>query len=116
MAGELTVVPAEQKLVALITCPDQNSAEQLAEALVASQAAACVNIVPGITSLYRWQGEVCRDQEHLLVVKTTEQARERVAAAVTKHHRYDEPELIFLPLHSGSESYLAWVSAQVEEA
>lgn len=98
----------------MITCPDLASADALASHIVASHSAACVNLLGGLTSIYRWKGEVCRDSEVLLLVKTTEQKREAVAAAVTELHPYDEPELIFLPFHSGSRSYLRWLGEQTQ--
>ena len=98
----------------MITCPDLASADALASRLVASHSAACVNLIGGLTSVYRWKGEICRDSEVLLVVKTTLEKREAVAEVVSELHPYDEPELIFLPLHSGSESYLRWLTEQTE--
>lgn len=112
MAGELEIVAGGDNLVALITCPSEDSATALAERLVADRVVACVNMVPGITSIYRWQGKVCRDKECLLVVKTTSARREGVAAAITALHPYDEPELLFLPIDSGSKTYLNWLIEQ----
>lgn len=113
MARELSLGEGGDALVALITCPDANSASVLADKLVGGQAAACVNIVPGLTSVYRWKGEICRDSEQLLVVKTNESNRHRVAQVLTELHPYDEPELLFLPVSSGSETYLDWLQNQV---
>lgn len=112
MAGKLEIVAGGDSLVALITCPSEESATALAERLVADRVVACVNMVPGITSVYRWQGEVCRDRECLLVAKTTAARREGVAAAITALHPYDEPELLFLPIDSGSKTYLHWLVEQ----
>mgnify|MGYP001359773779 CR=1 FL=1 len=113
MAGKLEIVEGEKALVGLVTCPDEETASALAEALVDEQAAACVNIIPGLTSIYRWKGEVCRDREYLLVIKTTSARREAVAEQLTALHPYEEPELIFLPLDSGSRGYLGWLAEQV---
>ncbi len=113
MAGELRVVEGGDTLVALITCPNEESAQALSEQLVAQQAAACVNMVAGLTSVYRWQGEICRDSEWLLIVKVTEESRALVADILSQYHPYDEPELVFLPIHSGSSSYLSWLREQV---
>lgn len=100
--------------VAFITCPDSESANKLADLIIDRQAAACVNIVPGLTSVYRWKGEVCRDSELLLVVKTRQEKREELAAVVAENHPYTEPELIFLPITSGSQTYLEWVTKHVQ--
>lgn len=112
MAGKLDIVSGGDNLVALITCPGEESATALAERLVADCVVACVNMVPGVTSIYRWQGKVCRDQEWLLVAKTTSARREGVASAITALHPYEEPELLFLPIESGSKTYLNWLVEQ----
>ena len=112
MAGKLEVQDGGECLVTLITCPTEESAKQLASELVGQEAAACVNMIGGVRSVYRWQGKICDDQETLLVVKTRESKRTQVAEIVSSHHPYDEPELIFLPIHSGSTSYLQWVLDQ----
>ncbi len=99
--------------VAFITCPNEESANKLADLLIANHLAACVNIVPGLTSVYRWQGEVCRDSELLLIVKTRKERRAAIASLLEESHPYSEPELIFLPITSGSQGYLDWVSKHV---
>lgn len=116
MAGKLEIVEGGEALVALVTCPNEESASKLAESLVGKGIAACVNLLPGLTSIYRWKGEICRDQETLLVIKTTVEKRIEVAEQLTQHHPYDEPELLFLPVQSGSESYLKWLTEQVKSA
>lgn len=113
MARELTLTEGTGQLVALVTCPSQESANELADKLVGEFAAACVNVIPKLTSVYRWQGKICRDEELLLVIKTTVNRREAVADIVSSTHPYDEPELIFLPIHSGSTTYLGWLVEQV---
>ena len=112
MAGKLDIVDGGEALVALITVPAEN-VDTVASALVESGSAACVNVIGGLTSVYRWKGEVCRDSESLLVVKTNSANRQSVADVLTEHHPYDEPELIFLSIHSGSKSYLGWLNEMV---
>jgi periplasmic divalent cation tolerance protein len=85
------------------------AAESLASQLVDAQLAACVNIVPGVTSVYRWQGAVHKDPELLLVVKTRAALLEALTARVRQLHPYDEPEVLALPAAGGSSSYLRWV-------
>jgi periplasmic divalent cation tolerance protein len=114
LAGKLTVTDGGGALVTLVTCPDRASADRLADTLVEARAAACVNIVPGLTSVYRWKGEICRDAEFLLVIKTAQVRRELVAQILSEHHPYEEPELLFLPVHSGSATYLEWLGEQVK--
>ena len=82
MARELTLTEGTGQLVALVTCPSQESANELADKLVGEFAAACVNVIPKLTSVYRWQGKICRDEELLLVIKTTVNRREAVADIV----------------------------------
>ena len=102
-----------EPLIVLVTAGSQQEAEEIAGALVAEELAACVNVVPGITSLYRWQGEVQRDQEWLLVVKSRRDVLDEVVQRVRELHSYDLPETIALPLVGGSEPYLAWLVGEV---
>lgn len=102
----------EERLV-WVTVGSREEGERLAEALVGERLAACVHVVGPIRSIYRWQGEVHRDEEHLLFIKTT---RERCAALerrVRELHSYDVPEVIVLPIEGGSAAYLAWLREQV---
>jgi periplasmic divalent cation tolerance protein len=96
-------------VVVLTTAPDAAVAESLATALVEEGLAACVNIVPGVTSIFRWEGEVQREAELLLVTKTSAERvpplRERIVAL----HPYDVPEMIALPVVGGHAPYLDWV-------
>lgn len=96
-------------VVVLITCPTKASARRLAEELVKRRAAACVNIVPSIDSVFRWQGRLERSREVLLVVKTTAAHFESLRRAVVRLHPYDVPEVIALPLVAGHRPYLQWV-------
>ncbi|MCF7991147.1 MAG: divalent-cation tolerance protein CutA [Thiohalocapsa sp.] len=91
------------------TCPDSTTAESLSEALVTEGLAACVNIVPGLVSVYRWQGKIEKDNECLLLIKTTEERVPELTARVRQLHPYDEPEVIAHPIVTGSDSYLEWV-------
>lgn len=95
--------------LAQCTCPDLEVAEQLAESLVQEGLAACVNLVPGLTSVYRWEGAVARDTEVLLLIKTTEECLAAVAAHIEREHPYDLPELIAYPIVAGLPTYLDWV-------
>lgn len=102
-----------EQVVVLMTAGSQEEADQIAEGLVAESLAACVNIVPGVTSVYRWQGGVERDQEWLLVAKSHREALDRLVQRVQELHSYDVPEIIALPLTGGSEAYLRWIDAEV---
>ncbi len=103
-----------EPLVVLMTAGSQEEAERIAQALVAEMLAACVNVVPGVTSIYRWEGKVQRDQEWLLVAKSRRDALDRLIERVQALHSYDVPEIIALPLAGGSEPYLRWLDGVVE--
>lgn len=98
-------------IVVLTTAGSPEQADLLARELVTRGLAACVNVVPGIRSTYRWQGEVCRDDELLLVIKTLDERFESVREAIRELHTYDLPEVIALPIQQGDPSYLAWIAA-----
>jgi periplasmic divalent cation tolerance protein len=88
-------------------------AEQLAATLVERRLAACVNIVGPIRSVYRWKDAIEREQEYLLLIKTTAERAAELATAFTELHPYELPERVELTIDGGSEDYLEWLSAQV---
>jgi len=95
---------------------DLDVGERLVSALVDERLIACGNIVPGVVSVYRWQGAVERDAEVLLVLKTTEAAVQKLLERVPELHPYDVPEVLVLAVEKGTKSYLAWVNAETEPA
>ncbi len=97
-------------LVVLCSIGSADDAEHLARALVERRLAACVNVVPGVVSLYRWKGRVERDEERLLVIKTRAERFEELRDALVALHPYELPELIALPVSAGHEPYLAWLN------
>lgn len=96
-------------IVVYITVPTPEEGEKIAKALVESRLAACVNIVPGLRSIYHWQGKICDDREHLLIAKTTESLFEQLKQEVKSLHSYTVPEIIALPITKGSGEYLSWI-------
>ncbi len=100
--------------IALTTAGDAAEAERLARALVERKLAACVNVVAGVRSFYRWKGEVQDDAEHLLVIKTAAASIPRLEAAIRELHAYDVPEFVVLEIEQGAKSYLDWIGAEVE--
>lgn len=96
-------------VVVLSTVATAEDAERLARALVERRLAACVNVVPGLTSIYRWEGEVRKDEERLLVIKTRAELFEDVRAVLVELHPYDLPEVIALPVAAGHAPYLGWL-------
>jgi periplasmic divalent cation tolerance protein len=103
--------PARARVV-LITAPDGQTARQLARALVERRLAACVNLVPGITSIYRWQGAVEESGEVLMIAKTSAEAYPRLEAALSELHPYEVPECIALAPDAVAPKYLAWLGAE----
>ncbi len=97
------------KIVALCTCGSSEEATSLARALVERRLAACVSVVPGMHSTYRWKGAVEEASEWLLLIKTNRSQFEKLEAAVRELHSYELPELIALPVVAGLEAYLRWV-------
>ncbi len=100
---------ASRLLVVLMTAPDRDEASRIAELLVNSRLAACVQILPEVQSVYRWKGEVERNTEILLLAKTTSDKFDELDRAVREIHSYDTPEIIALPVNAASESYLNWL-------
>tara|TARA_R110002072_G_scaffold104046_2_gene228232 strand:+ start:2695 stop:3030 length:336 start_codon:yes stop_codon:yes gene_type:complete len=96
-------------LVLLSTAPNEDEARSLARALVGAGLAACVNLVPGVRSIYRWEGELCEEGEVLLVIKTTPARREALIERLTELHSYECPEAIALPIVAGARPYLDWL-------
>ena len=96
--------------IVLTTTGSQEEARKIAHALVERRLAACVNIVPQIESVYRWQGKVETAAEWLLVIKTQASAFERVRATVKELHSYDLPECVMLEVAAGSNEYLNWIA------
>ena len=100
-------------LVVLVTVPNAETADKLGEALVGEQLAACVNVIGGVTSIYRWKGAVERDDELLCICKTTRDGFEKLRARVVELHPYEVPEVVALPIELGHTPYLAWLTASV---
>jgi len=105
-------VNADTAIACLCTCPDADSARRIAQALVGERLAACVNLVPGIGSVYRWQGRVQEDQEVLLVIKTMRARLDALAARVQALHPYELPEVVAVDIAGGLPAYLAWIADQ----
>jgi periplasmic divalent cation tolerance protein len=97
------------RLLALSTVAGPEDAERIARAVVERGLAACVNVLPGVVSVYRWKGRVEREEERLLVIKTTSSRFEALRQAVVELHPYELPEVIALPIAGGHEPYLAWL-------
>jgi len=100
-------------LLAYCTCPDGDSARAIANALVDEGLAACVGILPGVQSVYRWQGRRESAREHLLTIKTRRDAYAALERAIVALHPYELPEIIAVPITQGLAGYLAWIDDNV---
>ena len=95
--------------IVLCTCADREQAERIAHRLVEQQVAACVNILPGVESIYRWQGKVESAAEVLMVIKTHADLVPEVELTIASLHSYEVPEFLVLPVFGGSHAYLGWL-------
>jgi periplasmic divalent cation tolerance protein len=100
--------------VVLVTVPDGEVAARLCRALLEERLVACGNVVPGVTSIYRWEGETKEETEQLLILKTGDDVLARLLRRVAELHPYDVPEILALPVVAGHPEYLDWVGRSTE--
>jgi len=103
-------MPANHQII-FCTCPDKNTAETIARLLVTNNEAACVNILPGITSIYAWQGQIESAEEHLLLIKAHKDRYQAIETTIRDHHPYELPEIIAVPIECGLPEYLKWIDS-----
>ncbi len=103
---------AGRGIVVLVTAQKPESAQKIAASLVEERLAACVNIVPGVKSAYRWEGKVVEDEEQLLVIKTHDDRFDSLKKRIVELHTYDLPEVIALPIEDGHRPYLEWIEKE----
>ena len=103
----------QQVFVCLVTAP-AGSGREIAKKIVDKHLCACVNVLPGITSFYFWEGSLCEDEEELLVIKTTKNRLNELFDEIKKVHPYTVPEYLVLPVVSGFGAYLDWVKESVK--
>lgn len=101
-------------LIVYVTCPNHDTAQHIASQLVEQRCAACVNIVPGLVSIYRWQERIETSDELLLMIKTTESAFTRLQATVLALHPDELPEIVAVPIAQGLPGYLDWVKRETK--
>jgi len=104
------------KIVVMSTCGSVEEAQRLARELVAQHAAACVNIVAPVRSIYRWNGRIEDAEEWLLIAKTSRASFDRLRTILEAAHSYELPEVLAIPVIAGSPNYLAWLESEVTEA
>lgn len=95
--------------IILTTTSTEAEAKKIADSLVQSKLAACVNVIPNVSSIYRWEEKVTEDNEFLLLIKTNKSKEQEVQKQIQEIHSYDVPEVISLPIEGGSEKYLNWI-------
>jgi periplasmic divalent cation tolerance protein len=103
-------------LLVVTTTDSESLARSIASALVEAGEAACVNIVPGVRSIFRWEGELCDEQEFLLMIKTAAASWDAVRSRIRQLHSYQIPEVIAVPITAGDPDYLDWLATQVKDA
>ena len=104
-------MPNDHLILVMSTCHSEEVASLIAEGLVNRKLAACVNIIPGIESVYRWQDKLQRDKEFLLIIKTAKARFLQVQHAITELHDYELPEIIAVPIDAGEQAYLNWIKS-----
>jgi periplasmic divalent cation tolerance protein len=98
------------ELIVFVTAPNGEESNLLAEALVAEQLAACVNLVRGVESVYRWEGKVVKESETLLIIKTVRPVYDQLEKRVRELHSYTTPEVVAVSIERGSADYLSWLA------
>lgn len=101
------------KIIVLSTCSSEREARLIARQLIENKLAACVNITPGISSIYRWKGTIQEDSECLLLIKSRRDLFEQLRSELVKIHSYDVPEIVAFSMVDGSEAYLNWMDQEL---
>ncbi|MEL7061329.1 MAG: divalent-cation tolerance protein CutA [Acidobacteriota bacterium] len=102
-------------IVVVTTVGSEDQGIEIAQELIARRQAACVNILPGVRSIYRWKGKICRDGEYLLIVKTMADEYDAVAETILELHRYELPELLAFEISRGDDDFLAWIESSLDK-
>ena len=102
----------EQFIVVFTTCPSEQEAQRIVEKVLKARLIACANIVPAVQSLFHWKGEISKEGEVLVVMKTRKKLLKELTAWIQTHHSYEVPEVIALPIVGGSEEYLSWIEEE----
>ena len=96
-----------------MTTPSRKEAEKIAEAVVTERLAACANILDGVTSVFHWEGKLCRENEAVLIFKTTEEKTTALTARIKELHSYECPCIVVLPIEGGNPAFLEWIEREV---
>lgn len=102
------------EILVLCTINDLDRAKNISKILLEDKLIACVNIIPKVTSLYRWQGEICEDSEYLMVLKSRSSLFEVLKNKISALHPYEVPEIISVEIKEGAKSYLEWLNKELK--
>jgi periplasmic divalent cation tolerance protein len=105
----------KESVLILVTCSSSEEAETIGNLLVAKRLAACVNVIPEIRSIFFWEGKISKEKEVLLIAKTRRELFDSVEKEVKRVHSYDLPEIIALPVVTGSKEYLEWIVRETQQ-
>ena len=105
-----------ETIIVLTTFPDAEEAEKFAAELVTHRLAACINVLPKMTSIYQWQGQLESGEEHQLVIKTSRRHFAAIEQRLKNSHPYKLPELLAIPVVTGSDEYLTWIHESTDSA
>ncbi|CAF1275126.1 unnamed protein product [Adineta steineri] len=111
----MSSISSSEYSACITTVSNDETARKLARSIVESRLAACVNIIPGVRSIYEWQSTIHEDNELILMIKTRQEFVPQLIEFVKKNHPYDVPELIELPINSGNQDYLKWIDGIVKK-
>lgn len=103
-------------IVVVTTVGDENEGNLIGRELVGRRQAACVNMISGVRSIYRWKGKICRDSEYLLIIKTMEAEFDAVSRTIQELHSYELPEILAFTIGRGDASFLDWVEGSLDKA
>lgn len=109
------VTPTVRMVLVYITTPSKDIAMHLARTTVAESLAACANVIPGVTSVYKWQGKIEEDQEHVVVLKTVESKTEELAARVRSLHPAETPCFVTLPIEKATADFAEWIVSSTQK-
>lgn len=98
-----------------VTTANREEAEKIAEAVVTKRLAACANIFDGITSIFQWEGKLCRENEVVMILKTTEEKTAALIAQILELHSYECPCIVVLPIEGGNPAFLEWMGSGTED-
>ena len=102
-------------ILVLTTFPDIDTAQRMSREMVQAKLAACVNIAAAGQSIYLWKGEICQENEHIAIIKTTDNRYPELENYIKAHHPYELPEIISTPIINGSKDYLDWITNGLKE-